>query len=358
MTISPKLSICVPVYNRAWQLDELLQSIIGQAPDNGRVEICISDNHSIDNIEEVVARHRNNFKHIKFNRNDKNLGADRNYLKSVAMASGDYCWLMGSDDKIVAGAIAKAIEHIENVKADILLCTHFDWMYGRLSPEINVLNVSKSCRDNVYNLHDDGEFFDYSNRAVNFSALFSYLSILIFKRTIWQEQAADKFIGSAYSHVAIFFAAINKGPLLVYSISDAMVYFRGLDDSFLQQKDWMRRVLLDVKGYCNLADIFDSQVKKNCTVNVLAKTIKRQAGLLRTMVFCSFSNEQAINDVLCYCLGCDHLMFYAKKIRFAQLIWRLKFANSGLRLLGKAYYYILKPIVTKVKWRKRFGSKQ
>ena len=101
----PKLSICIPTYNRENYLSQLLESIVIQAPNDGSIEICVSDNASTDNTEAMIRHYRNQFNYIVYHCNDTNLGADKNYLKCVALASGEYCWLMGSDDQLITGAI-------------------------------------------------------------------------------------------------------------------------------------------------------------------------------------------------------------------------------------------------------------
>ncbi len=52
------------------------------------VEIVVFDNCSTDNIPDI----------IKYNRNDKNLGHDRNVMKCFEIAQGKFIHLFGDDD--------------------------------------------------------------------------------------------------------------------------------------------------------------------------------------------------------------------------------------------------------------------
>ena len=50
-----KLSICIPTYNRAKHLTNCLNSIILCGSQSTlKFQVCISDNHSTDETEEVV----------------------------------------------------------------------------------------------------------------------------------------------------------------------------------------------------------------------------------------------------------------------------------------------------------------
>lgn len=81
--MSIQLSICIPTHNRAGFLDEAIASIASQVSDDmvGAVELCISDNASLDNTEQLVDSWRQRLKiPIMYRKNERNLGADANYL--------------------------------------------------------------------------------------------------------------------------------------------------------------------------------------------------------------------------------------------------------------------------------------
>ena len=98
-----KLSICIPTFNRAEYINELLKSIVCQ--DLQGVEVVVSDNASTDNTCDVLALYAKKYANIKYSLSETNLGADLNYFRAVEMASGEYCWIIGSDDCLDAGAI-------------------------------------------------------------------------------------------------------------------------------------------------------------------------------------------------------------------------------------------------------------
>lgn len=106
------LSICIPTWNRAPELRQLLDSIAAQSGDGTDVgapdvEVVVSDNASTDDTGPLVERHRAAGMNIRYHRFDENQGFDRNVMNAVEIASGEYCWLFGSDDIMEPGALMK-----------------------------------------------------------------------------------------------------------------------------------------------------------------------------------------------------------------------------------------------------------
>ena len=50
---------------------------------------------------------------INYNKNSKNLGHAKNFLKSVSMAKGDYVWPLGNDDLLLPNTLKKLYEIIQ-----------------------------------------------------------------------------------------------------------------------------------------------------------------------------------------------------------------------------------------------------
>ena len=119
MTSNYKLSICIPTYNRAAYIGETLASIISQSSDD--IEIVIVDGASTDNTADVVNEFQGRFENIHYHREKQNNGIDTDLAKSVALAQGEYCWLMSSDDILAAGAIQRILTEIKE-GMEIYLC--------------------------------------------------------------------------------------------------------------------------------------------------------------------------------------------------------------------------------------------
>ena len=89
----PKVSICIPCYNNADEVERLLQSIYSQAYTD--FEVNISDDSTNDETEALVHRC---YPKVKYQHNQKPYGHIFNWNAALKMAEGDYIKVMFSDD--------------------------------------------------------------------------------------------------------------------------------------------------------------------------------------------------------------------------------------------------------------------
>ncbi len=256
-------------------MDQTISSIVKQIDADliDIVEICISDNASQDNTEQVVQKWQKNTENsikIVFSRNEVNLGADNNYLRAVSLASGDYCWLFGSDDAMYPNALKLVLMHLKNDPAIILgnrmVCNEF------LLP----MHIQKWCKNSkktrVIDFSIEDAVLEYLKSAKHLGAIFSYLSTIVVKRKFWDDVIMDPaFIGGAYSHVFKLMSILLEGRELLY-LDKVVVSCRTGNDSFMSN-GLVSRVLLDFDGYETLAEklLSDRPFVKKEFLNVLTR---------------------------------------------------------------------------------------
>lgn len=244
----PKLSICIPTYNREKFLGELLESILAQA-NPSEVEIVVSDNASTDNTSQVIAKFQTRYSKITYAVAPQNMGPDRNYLTSVALARGEYCWLMGSDDVLPPGAIETMLRHLSSGD-DIYLTGRREANYN-LQPIRDRVWLAPNEASQRFDFSKPQELLRYLNACRSLGGLFSYLSSIVVKKKSWDRIPFDEsFIGSAYSHVYVLLSLVLQGCRLQY-LTSPLVVSRSGNDSFFT--DWVTRTLIDFKGYHQLA---------------------------------------------------------------------------------------------------------
>lgn len=108
MTDSPQISVCIPAYNRASVLGELLDSILQQDFDDYEIVICEDCSPEREAIALVAQAYmQRNPGRIRYIENKKNLGYDGNLRNIIEQASGTYCLFMGNDDLMCPGTMAK-----------------------------------------------------------------------------------------------------------------------------------------------------------------------------------------------------------------------------------------------------------
>jgi len=106
-TEKPFFSICIPAYNRARHLGPLLDSLSQQ--DFGSFEIVICEDVSKERplIAAIVKEYQAHTGiRIAYFENEVNLGYDANIRNLVAKATGRFCFFMGNDDLMCAGALS------------------------------------------------------------------------------------------------------------------------------------------------------------------------------------------------------------------------------------------------------------
>ena len=107
----PKVSICIPVYNRADILCRAIDSCLRQTYKD--IEVVVCDNASTDNTKEVVLQYCKKDSRVKLYQNDVNIGGLKNFKKTIEHAKGEFCILLGSDDWISDDFIKERIRGFE-----------------------------------------------------------------------------------------------------------------------------------------------------------------------------------------------------------------------------------------------------
>jgi len=181
--MKPVLSICIPTYNRLSYLRELVGSLLPQIDrtKSGAIEILVSNNVSTDGTAafcETISR-----PYFRFWTNEVNIGGDRNFLKCIREAKGTYVWLVGDDDLVPEGAIAKVLAIINGSHPDLIASMD-----------------EKSGPDGSYSSY--GEFLGDRCRHSPWPALcHTLISANVFRRDIFDADFAEEKLYTQYAHM-------------------------------------------------------------------------------------------------------------------------------------------------------------
>jgi abequosyltransferase len=238
-----RLSICIPTYNFGKFIGETLDSIINQADES--IEIVIVDGGSTDNTFDVIDKAQQSFPNIKLIRIEKKRGVDPDILESVRQATGQYCWLMSSDDVLAPGSLAKVIEQLEQ-KCDVLLLNRIncDKYLKPISNDkfVNVDSIS------TFDWNIQAQRRQYFESALSCGAFFSYISSVVFLRERWDGLTeSDCFIGSCWIIAARMFEMSRRGIVVRY-VPDSLILNRGDNDSFASL-GVVQRACLAIDGF-------------------------------------------------------------------------------------------------------------
>ena len=265
-----QLSICIPTYNFGEFIGETLESIIEQAGDE--VEIVVGDGASTDNTEEIVRGYQSKFQKLVYKKFEKKGGIDIDLAKTVGLASGDYCWLLSSDDVLRPGAIRRALDEVQLGHA-IYLCNRTD-CDRNLNDITQRYWLSKKYHDGVFDFSDREALLGYLNSAQSLGALFSYISSIIVRRDAWVGIKSNEIVaGTNYAHVYKLFSIAKNGGTVKY-IEDSLVSTRFDNDSFMVN-GLAKRYLIDLDGYQLLADqLFDENSVRDAFKSVMRREHK------------------------------------------------------------------------------------
>jgi glycosyltransferase involved in cell wall biosynthesis len=114
----PRVSIGFPVYNGEKFMRSALDSILEQTFTD--FEIIIADNASTDTTEIIAREYAEKDSRIRYYRNEKNLGATRNYNLSFELARGEYFRWAAHDDVLAPTNLERCVEILDNHPSVIL----------------------------------------------------------------------------------------------------------------------------------------------------------------------------------------------------------------------------------------------
>lgn len=105
----PKITVCVPTYNRADLLRGCLASLVAQTFTD--IDILVSDNCSTDDTEAVVRGVRD--PRIQYVRTEKNTGPVANINSLVSRATGEYVIVAHDDDVYLPECLAREADLLD-----------------------------------------------------------------------------------------------------------------------------------------------------------------------------------------------------------------------------------------------------
>lgn len=105
----PFLSVAIPTYNRAEQLDRALGSLFAEIDklvgDAAAIEVVVCSNGSTDRTDAVVQAWTARRPGLRYFVNDKNYGIDENIRRAARHTTGRFIRLLSDDDVLVPGAL-------------------------------------------------------------------------------------------------------------------------------------------------------------------------------------------------------------------------------------------------------------
>jgi glycosyltransferase involved in cell wall biosynthesis len=116
----PKVSVCIPTYNRANFLLYSVNSVLQQTYSDFELIIC--DDGSSDNTSEVVSRWHDS--RIRYIQQPQNIGRSRNMRSGFDAAVGEYFIKFDDDDALTHEFLEKTVAILEMESSVDFVCTN------------------------------------------------------------------------------------------------------------------------------------------------------------------------------------------------------------------------------------------
>jgi abequosyltransferase len=246
--VAGSLSVCIPTYNYGAYIAEAVRSL-AKAP-AGAVEIVVLDGGSQDNTSEVMRALEREQSNIRYVRQTNPGGIDRDLARSVELATGEYCWLLSADDALAQGAVERLLRHCAD-GFDVLLANRV-WCDLHMRPIVTQSWLTDTPSDMVFDLRERRQIESYLARARSLGALFSFMSTIGFRRSLWlKTEPPDALAGSNYAHVYRLFAMARQSRRLKY-VAEPLILCRSGNDSFATE-GLASRLAIDLRGYLKLS---------------------------------------------------------------------------------------------------------
>lgn len=119
----PCVSIGLPVYNGEPFIEEAIASILAQTFED--FELIISDNASSDRTQEICQAYAARDKRIRYYRQERNVGAARNFNRVFELSRGEYFKWQPADETAEPEFLARCVDLLDREPTIVLACTQF-----------------------------------------------------------------------------------------------------------------------------------------------------------------------------------------------------------------------------------------
>lgn len=195
-----KISVCIPQYNRIEFLKINLDYIARQKYPH--VEVVISDDASADDTEAQITTLSKGYPFpILYYRFQKNQGYDRNLRKSLELATGDYCFILGNDDTLSdEGALQRLADFLQQAgQPEVGFCNSVDF-FDRSAVQERA--TATAVIGTGYNI------------ALKYYSSFSFVAGIIYKKSAFDAVNTAAFDKSVYVQIYLAIAIIAQGGRL------------------------------------------------------------------------------------------------------------------------------------------------
>lgn len=255
---APLISFAIPTYNFGRYISETIHSIFNGMTclDAEDVEVVILDGGSTDDTEDVIKALSECYENIRYRKNPRRGGIDRDLDEVAQMAVGTYIWLFSADDTLCQGWDV----HLKNAiisDADVILTPAMLCslnMQGIRPNPIFSVNREKTLKEWIFD-EEGGQIEDYMRYSKTLEAFFGFLSAIVVKASFWGSlPRREDYYGTCWAHCARLMPAFSRKSKISY-ITEILINKRGENDSFMEH-GLVNRISIAVDGWTRIINEF------------------------------------------------------------------------------------------------------
>lgn len=137
----PKVSVCIPTYNRAAYLNYSVGSVFKQTYSDFEIVIC--DDGSTDNTPELVNQWQDS--RIRYVRHPQNIGRSRNMRSGFEAAQGEYFIKFDDDDALTPEFLEKTVAVLDSHPQVDFVCTNH-WIINANGDRVEAATKANSAK--------------------------------------------------------------------------------------------------------------------------------------------------------------------------------------------------------------------
>ena len=187
----PFLSIAIPSNNRTELLDEAVGSILSETGFEGLCEICISDNSNGSGTEQLIASKYAESGKVVYRRSLDSPSLDENVNKVVNISNGEYVWIFGDDDLIVADFLPGLLDYLQRCSPDILILNSRSFQNAEIVEDSRV--PLPSVR--IYSSLENDAFL------TDFGGYLTYVGGIVIRKSLWVKYFRPEMVGTYFAHI-------------------------------------------------------------------------------------------------------------------------------------------------------------
>jgi glycosyltransferase involved in cell wall biosynthesis len=278
---NPLLGVAIPTYKRPDQLRRCVHSVIASARRHD-VSIWLLDDSGDDSNLPVFAELQSAYPHVVVVRNEKNLGIDRNILKSVDVCDCEYVWLLGEDDRMKPEGIARVLEVLAHTRPPFVYVN-----YSATDDAISFLIKERSLplqQDQSVPAEDFYRSYAWS---------MGFIGACVIRRDTWLPVCPEPYLDSFFAHVGRIMEAIRGSE--VHMIAEPLILNRcGTPDAFT----WSSEAAVVLTGWGRMTQALNHIYSEDAGRASLAAF--RRAHGMGTLKFLAYLRADKVYDCQMY----------------------------------------------------------